>query len=211
MKRMLLMGLAILGFAISCEGDIIVSPSAPTSVDSVKITVYASVGSGGYAINDVTARVDANTITLDVFWSVPGPGAMVTLMFEEHGFAKWVGRLPPGTYTVEVIHHVLGRTESASFIVTPGNPGSAPPADPAEGIDSLAIILQRNSRHIISLPVSSPPSCDCFCHKWPQLFAGRACPFCGCGGQSTPSTGTGSLMDRMRGQFAALRQRCGIQ
>ena len=106
---------------------------------------------------------------VDLFWTTPSPGTPVTHALVHHKRTVSLGTLRPGLYTLWITHRGLNApSESTSFTVTAGSTGGVEPA------------------------------CDCFCHRWPQLFAGRTCPYCGCPAPPAQNPGLPSLFDRLR-------------
>ncbi len=172
MKRYAWVVTAILALCTAAQGEISITPSEPTSQDEVQVTVSRWTNTGGYHIDDVTAQVVGNLIQLDLFWTTPSPGSIVTQAFVLHKRTLSLGQLSPGIYTVRVTHHGMrDGMESAFFTVSDS---------PAAGEDG---------------------TCDCICHRWPQMFAGRTCPFCGCAAQDAPDNGSDSLFDRLRNRM----------
>lgn len=176
MKSHTLAVLAILAVCATTQGKISLTPSDPTANDEIEVTVSRWTNTGGYHIDDMTAHVFGSLIYVDLFWSVPSPGTPVTQACMLHEQTVSLGTLDAGMYKLRVTHRGMNvPAESTSFTVSPSQTAEPDP--------------------------TSEPACDCICHRWPQMFAGRVCPFCGCGDQDTPDDGTPSLLDRLHDLF----------
>ena len=174
MKKHAIAVLAILTLGVAARADISITPSEPTPDDEIQITVSRWTSTGGYNINGTTCRMLGDTIYLDLYWRTPGFGEIVTSAIVLHEETESVGKLAAGMYKVSVTHLGLNApTESASFTVSLNQ--SAEPAP------------------------SEEPICDCICHRCPQFFAGRACPFCGCVGPEpeAPESGIPSFFSHL--------------
>lgn len=159
---------AVLALGVAARGEITITPSEPTEQDAVHVTVSRWTNTGGYNIENVTTAIMDSLIQVDLFWTTPRPGAPVTQALVHHKRTVSLGTLRPGLYKMLVAHRGLSvPSESASFTVSAG-----PPTD-------------------------ANPVCDCFCHRWPEYFAGRTCPYCGCPGQPAQNPGRPTLLDRL--------------
>ncbi len=182
MKRyvFVLTAAAISALCTTARSEITVTPSEPTIQDEVQVTVSRWTNTGGYHIDDMTVRVTGTFIQMDLFWSTPAPGTGVTMAFVLHERTHSLGQLSPGLYTVRATHHgIRGWGDSASFVVSDPEAGDGDCPDEGE-----------------------EDSCGCICHLWPQMFAGKVCPFCGCGGQN--NSDDESLFDRIRNRMSWL-------
>ena len=158
MKRHAASLLAILVLGVAAQAEITITPSEPTTDDEIQVTVSRWTSTGGYAINGMTFRMLGDTIYVDIFWRTPGFGEAVTQATVLHEETESLGKLAAGVYKVLVTHRGLNAlTESASFAVSADQNAEPDPV--------------------------TEPACDCICHRWPQFFAGRVCPLCGCSGE----------------------------
>lgn len=189
---MLILALGISGQACAKTGmwssmgetsSIEISPAQPTSSDEVYVTVSRVVPSSGYSVEITEVCIEGDQIWLAVITHRPGPGIQSQQAFTWRDHTRSLGQLGPGTYTVYVGDYATGSyDDSLSFTVT--NAGS-------DVLDDGA------GTHTEGFS-------NCICQRWPALFAGRPCPFCGRDSSDPSDSGNaGSLLD-------GLRQRLGI-
>lgn len=154
--------------------DIAISPSEPTAMDTVHVTIshvvwgckYVEIVSVSIVGNEIWVAAD---VLVDDRWNTSiGGGSWA----ED---TRSLGVLKPGTYTVYVGDRDTGSYDaSLSFTVAPTGPGMAI----QDRWDALG---------------------GCICQRWPAMLAGKPCPFCGRdSSDATDSGNTGSLLDDLR-------------
>lgn len=175
------------------NGRTVISPEEPTSSDEIILTVSRWMPTSGYALETTTVRIEGYDIWVDFVIHPPAPGTCVCMAFCQTDGTTSLGCLDPGTYTVHVRREGGQYTEALTFTVS-----QAPPKetvwDRLGGWSSLDAVG------------------ECICQRWPAMFEGRPCPFCGCdpshsGNTNEPSGTAGSLLDSLRQRIATLRQK----
>lgn len=140
--------------------DIEISPAQPTSMDIVYVTVSRVVGGARHlGITDV--YIEGDEIWVSAVVREPGPNEAAIAVAHWVDDTEWLGALTPGTYTVYVGDRTTGSYHtSLSFTVSQPH--------------SIAALESRLGEWH-----DQAPTVDCICQRWPALFAGRPCPFCG--------------------------------
>jgi hypothetical protein len=118
MRRCTFLLLTVLGVCASARATITITPSEPTPSDEVWVTVSYWMPTGGYSIDHVVRRNVGGVFRLDLYWNTPAPDAVVTQACVLHEHTECLGKLFPGGYMVQVIHHGINNLgESQSFRV----------------------------------------------------------------------------------------------
>ena len=118
MRRCTFPLLIVLGVCASARATITITPSEPTPSDEVWVTVSYWMPTGGYSIDHVVRRNVGGVFRLDLYWNTPAPGEVVTQACVLHEHTECLGKLFPGGYMVQVIHHGINNLgESQSFRV----------------------------------------------------------------------------------------------
>ncbi len=170
MRRCALFLALALAFETVTLGAISITPAQPTRFDSIRATVSTWAPASNYGAEPIRVSRDGNEIVLDVTWSAPGAGLTVMTLREQ---TAYIGSLAPGTYTIIANHQgALNFTESSSFTVGGGTswPSSF---NPFATIGSRFDNLWNGFSH------PGSPTQDCLCQRYPDLFKGEYCPFCG--------------------------------
>lgn len=166
---------------------IAISPARPTSADEVYVTVSGVVASSAHYIEITDVHTEGNNIWLSAAMRNPASGIQGCLVHCWSEATASLGQLCPGIYTVYVGDHATSTyDDSLSFTVMHAVPD---------------VLNDDTQTHTEGLS-------DCICRRWPALFAGRPCPFCGRDpSDSASSGGAGSLLDDLRQRIGTLWQK----
>lgn len=163
-----------------------ISPEEPTSLDTITLTLSMLVNTGGHSLEITAVRIEGYEIWADFVLHYPGPMAMVGQVITWIDGTWPLRWLDPGTYTVYVRPEGGHYTEVLTFTVSEGVPRTF-----IEGrLDGWG---------------SQTSTGDCICQRWPAMFEGKPCPFCG--QDPDDSGGTGSLLDDLRQRIGSFWQR----
>lgn len=157
-----------------------ISPEEPTSLDFITLTVSRLMITGGHTLEITSVRIEGYEIWADFIIHYPGPMAGVTqatTWIDDTWRLRW---LDPGTYTVHVRPEGGHYTEALTFTVSEAM-SRTPLGDRLAGWSSLDTVG------------------DCICQRWPAMFVGRPCPFCG-----QDPTDAGGLLDDLRQRLGLL-------
>lgn len=186
-----------------------ISPAEPTPEDEIILTISRWANTGGYSLEITDVRIEGDEIWVDFVLHCPGPSAFVTHAFTRNDDSASLGRLEPGTYTLYTSQDGGAYGAALTFTVYVEAPDGSSENSPDDdsGIDEGVA-----QGHVPPLVINVPAqTCDCICHRWPALFSGRPCPFCGCdpgySSDANNSSGAGTLLDSLRQRIADLRQR----
>lgn len=172
-------------------GRTVISPAEPTSSDEIILTVSRWMPSSGYGLEITAVCIEGHDIWVDFVIHSPAPGTTVCHLVWQTDGTTSLGYLAPGTYTLYVRREGGPYTEALTFTV-------------------LQIVPSQTIDGRLTGWNGSAPTGDCICQRWPALFAGRPCPFCGGdlshSSDTAESGGGGSLFDSLRQRIAALRQ-----